>query len=159
MPAGGQRPRLGLAVTDDDGGDQLRVVEDGPVRVCEGVAELAAFADRAGGLGGGVAWNAPRVGELPEQLGQAGFVVADVAINLRIGALQPGVGNQCGAAMAGARYEQHPLVVPADGPVQVGIDKIQAGSGPPVAKEPGLGVFRTEGFTQQRIGPEVDLPH
>ena len=159
MPAGGQRPGLGFAVTDDDGGDQVRVVEDGPIRVCQRVAELAAFADRTGGLRGGVAWNAAGVGELPEQLGQAGFVVADVAVNLRIGALQPGVGDHRGAAMAGTGDEQHLLAVPADGPVQVGIDKIQSGCGPPVTKEPGLCVFRAEGFAQQRIGPEVDLPH
>jgi hypothetical protein len=48
VPARRERPRLGLAVADDAARDEVRVVEDGPVGVGEGVAELAALVDRAG---------------------------------------------------------------------------------------------------------------
>src|SRR5262249_57395077 len=51
-PAGGERPGLGLAVADDAGDDQVGVVEGGPESVAEGVAELAALVDAAGGLRG-----------------------------------------------------------------------------------------------------------
>ena len=47
VPAGGERPGLGLAVADDAGDEQVGVVEGGAVGVGERVAELAALVDRA----------------------------------------------------------------------------------------------------------------
>jgi hypothetical protein len=43
---------------DDAGDDQAGIVEGGPIRVREGVAELAALVHRAGGLRRHVAGNA-----------------------------------------------------------------------------------------------------
>lgn len=48
VPGRGERPRLRLAVADDAGHQEVRVVEGGAVRVRQGVAQLAALVDRAG---------------------------------------------------------------------------------------------------------------
>ena len=159
MPAGRQRPGFGLAVADHDGGDQVRIVEDGAVGVGEGIAELSPLADGAGGLGGGVARDAARVGELPEEFGHALPVVADIAVDLGVGALKPGVRHYRRTAVAGPGNKQHALAVPADDPVEVGVDEVQSRRCAPVAQQPGLGVAGAQRFAQQRVGPEIDLPH
>lgn len=71
VPGGGERSRLGLAVTDDAGDEEARVVEGGSVGVREGVAEFTALVDRAGRLRGHMARHAAGEGELPEQLRHA----------------------------------------------------------------------------------------
>ena len=48
MPAGRERPRFGLAITDNAGNDQIGVVEGCSISVREGVAEFAALVDRTG---------------------------------------------------------------------------------------------------------------
>ncbi|MCY1234206.1 hypothetical protein D9M72_467800 [compost metagenome] len=159
VPAGRQRPGFGLAVTDHDGGNQLGIVEDGPVGVRQGIPEFTALANGARSLGSRVAGDAARVGELPEQLRKPRFIVAHVAVDLRVGALQPSIGHYRGTAVAGPGDEQHLLPVPPDDPVEVGVDEVEPGGGAPVAQEPGLGVLRAERFAQQRVGAEVDLAH
>ena len=61
---GRQRAGLGLAVADDAGDDQVRVVEGRAVGVRQRVAELAALVDRAGRLGRDVAGDAAGEREL-----------------------------------------------------------------------------------------------
>ena len=60
VPARRQRSGLGLAVADDTGDDQIRIVECGAIGVREGVAKLAAFMNGAWGLRCDVARNAAR---------------------------------------------------------------------------------------------------
>ena len=60
MPAGGQRPGLGLAVADHARHDQVRVVERRPVGVRERVPELAALVNRPGRLRRDMRRNAAR---------------------------------------------------------------------------------------------------
>ena len=88
VPAGGQRPGLGLAVADDAGDDQVGVVEGRAVGVRQGVAQLAAFVDRAGRLRRDVAGNAAGERELREEPLHACLVLADVGIDLAVGALR-----------------------------------------------------------------------
>jgi len=66
VPARRQRSGLGLAVADDAGDEQVRVVECRAVRVSERVAELSALVDRSGRLRRGVARDSARERELPE---------------------------------------------------------------------------------------------
>jgi hypothetical protein len=66
---------LRLAVADDAGDDEIRVVEHRAERMAQRVAELAALVDRARALGRGVAGDAARKRELLEQLAQAGLVL------------------------------------------------------------------------------------
>ena len=46
VPRGRQRTRLGLAVTDDAGDDEIGIVERGPEGMAERVPEFATFVDR-----------------------------------------------------------------------------------------------------------------
>ena len=93
MPARGERPGLGLAVADDAGDEQVGVVEGGAEGVRERVAELAALVDRARRLRRGVARDAAGERELAEELAQPVLVAADVRVELAVGALEVGVGD------------------------------------------------------------------
>ncbi len=68
VPAGGERAGLRLAVADDAGDDQVRVVERRAVGVAQGVPELATLVDAARRLRRDVAGDASREAELLEQL-------------------------------------------------------------------------------------------
>ena len=112
VPAGGERPGLRLAVADHAADDQVRVVERGAVGVDERVAELAALVDRARRLGRDVARDAAREGELAEQLVHALGVARDVGVDLGVAALEPGRGDEPGAAVARAGDEHRAQVAP-----------------------------------------------
>ena len=86
VPGGGEGAGLGFAVADAAGDEEVGVVEGGSVGVGEGVAELAALVDGAGGLGGAVAADAAGEGELLEELEEAGFVLGLVGVDLGGGA-------------------------------------------------------------------------
>src|SRR5262245_60960605 len=66
VPASGQRAGLRLAVTDDAGNDQVRVVEGGAEGVAQRVTEFTAFVDAAGRFRGDVAGDAAGKAELLE---------------------------------------------------------------------------------------------
>src|SRR3546814_18892483 len=68
VPGGGQRTGLRLAVTDDAGDHDVRVVERRSEGVGQRVAELSALVDRTRHLRRDVARDAAGDGELPEQL-------------------------------------------------------------------------------------------
>jgi hypothetical protein len=101
MPARGERPSLGFAVADDAAGDQMRAVKLGAVGVQLGIAELAAFVDRARGLGRAVARHAARKRELGEQPLRPGFVLRDVLVDLAVRPFEPGVGEDPQRPVAG----------------------------------------------------------
>ncbi len=102
VPGGGERAGLGFAVADDDGDDEVGVVEGRAEAVGEAVAELAAFVDGAGGLGRAVAADAAGEGELLEELLQAFEVLALVRVDLGVDAFEVAVGERGGRAVAGA---------------------------------------------------------
>ena len=119
VPAGGQRPGLGLAVTDYAGHDEVGVVERGAVRVGQGVAQLAALVNGAGRLRGDVAGHPAREGELVEQPAHPGQVTRDARVDVAVAAVQPGV-RECGrAAVARADHVHHVQAVGDDRPVEV----------------------------------------
>ena len=103
LPGGGQRAGLGLAVADHAGDDQAGIVERGPERVAERVPQLAALVDRSRRRRRDVAGDPAGERELLEQLLQPGLVLADVRVDLAVGALQVGVADQCRAAVTRAR--------------------------------------------------------
>ena len=113
VPAGGQRACLGLAVADDAGDDQVRVVKGRPVGVRQGVAQLTAFVDRTGRLRGDMAGNAAGERELGEQSLQARLVLADVRVDLAVRPFEVGVGHQRRPAVPGAGDVEHVQVVDA----------------------------------------------
>ena len=139
-----KRAGLGLAVANDGHGQQARVVHDGAVGVGQGVAELAALVDGAGGLGGKVAGDAAGVGELAEELLQAGLVVGNVGTDLTVGAVEQGLGGAGGAAVTRAHQEDGVLLVVGDEAVDVAEEEVHARGGAPVADEAVLDVGAAE---------------
>ena len=157
VPARSERPRLRLAVADDAGDQQLRVVERGAEGVHERVAELAALVDRARRLGRGVAGDAAREGELAEQLAQSLLAVADVRVELAVRPLEVGVGDVRRPAVARPGDEDRIEVARPDRPVQVRVDEVEARHRAEVAEQPGLHVLRLQRLAQERVVEQVDL--
>ena len=111
LPGGRQGARFGLAVADDAGDDETRIVERGAEGVAERISEFAALVNGAGRRRGDMARNAARKGELLEQPFHPGFVLADVGIDLAVAALEIGVGDQRRAAMAGTGDVDHVEII------------------------------------------------
>ena len=159
MPARRERSGLRLTVADDRGDEQVRVVERGAVGVRERVAQLAALVDRARRLGSDVRRNAAREGELPKQPPQTLGVAGDVGVDLRIGAVEVGVGDQARTAVTWAGDVDRRLSALLDHPVQMRVEEVQARRGSPMAEQAGLDVVARERGAQQRVVQQVDLAH
>jgi hypothetical protein len=157
VPGRRERPGLGLTITDHAGDHQVRVVQRGTVGVGQRVPEFAALVDRPGGLRGDVAGNSAGERELGEQPAHARLVARDPRIRLGVGDLQPGVGDQTRAAVAGPGDVDQVLAPGGDDPRQVGVEQVEARGGAPVPEQPGLDLFRRQGFAQQRVAHQIDL--
>ena len=157
VPARGERPGLGLAVADDAGREKAGIVVDRPVRVREGVAELAALVDGAGSLRRDVAGYAAGKRELPEKILDALFVTRDARIDLGVGAFEVDVCHDAGAAVPGAGDVDDVEVALLDDAVEVDVDEVQARGRAPVAEEAGLDVPAVERLLEERIVVEIDL--
>ena len=157
LPGALQRPGLRLAVADHAGDQQVWVVEGGAEGVDEGVAELAALVDRARRRHADVAGDPARGRELADQAQQPRLVGGDLGVELRVGALEVGVGHHRRPAVAGTGDEEDLLVAAADQPVELGIDEVEAGRGAPVAEQARLDVLGPQRLPQQRVGLQVDL--
>ena len=168
LPRGGKRTGLGFTVAHHGHGQQARVVHDGAIGVAERVTELAALVDGAGRLGRKVTRNATGVGELAEELLQAGLVIGDVGANLAVGAVEQRLGGAGGTAVTRAHQEDGVLVVVGDEAVDVTEQEVDAGRGTPVTDQAVLNVRTTKvtrlaGLlvdkvsTHQRVGAKVNL--
>ena len=134
VPGGRQRPCFRLAVANDAGDQQVRVVEGGAEGVEQAIAKLAAFVDRAGRLGCGVAGDAAWKGELFEQAPQPVGIAGNARVALGIGALEVGVGDHARAAMARATYVNRVQIAFGNGAIEMDVHKIQAWRGAPVSE-------------------------
>ena len=148
VPAGGQRPGFRLAVADDAGDDQVRVVERGAVGVAQRVAQLAAFVDAARRLRRDVAGDAAGEAELLEQPLHPFGVLADVRIDLAVGPFEIGVRHQRRPAVPGADDVDHVQVVALDDPIEMHAEHVQARRRAPVAEQPRLDVLALERLSQ-----------
>ena len=157
VPARRQGACLGFAVADDAADEEVRVVEGRAEGVRQGVAQLSALVDRARGLRRDVARDAAGERELPEQPLQPVFVLGDGVIDLAVGPLEVGVGDEPGTAVAGTGDEDRVEVELFDDPVHVEIDEVEAGRRAPVAEEARLDVLELERFLEEGVRKEVDL--
>ena len=119
VPAGGQRAGFRLAVADDAGDDQIRIVESGAIGVEQRIAQFAAFMNGARRFRRHMAGNSIRPGELPEQPMQSVPAALDRRIALGIGPFQIGVRHDARAAMAGTDDVDHVEIVVFDQPVEM----------------------------------------
>ena len=157
LPGGRQGTRFGLAVADDAGDDEPRIVERGAEGVAERISEFAALVNGARRRRRDMARNAARKRELLEQPFHPGFVLTDVGIDLAVAALEIGVGDQRRAAMAGTGDVDHVEIMQSDRPVQMDVDEILSGRRAPMPNHERLDMRQREGFAQHRICVEVDL--
>ena len=157
MPGGGQRPGLGLAVADDAGHDQVRIVERGAERVAQRVAQFPAFVDRSRSRRRHMAGNTAGKRELGEQLLHPGLVLTHVGIDLAVGALEVGVGDQGRTAVAGAGDVEHVQVVLRDDPVEVHVDEVLPRRGAPMPDHQRFHIRERQWPLQQRIVVQIDL--
>ena len=157
MPGRGQRPGLGLTVADDAGHDQVRIVEHGAERVAQRVAQFPAFVDRSRSRRRHMAGNASGKRELGEQLLHPGLVLTHVGIDLRIRALEVGVGDQGRAAVAGAGDVEHVQVVLRDDPVEVHVNEVLPRRRSPMADHERFHIRERQWPFQQRIVIQIDL--
>ena len=157
VPARCQRSGLGLAIADDAGDDQVRIVERCAIGMRQGIAEFAALVDGAGCLRRDVTGNAAGKRELREQALHPLFVAGDVRIYLAVGAFQVGVRDQGRPAVPWAGHIDHVEIVRLDDAVQVGVDEVQARRGSPVPEQPRLYVLLGQRLLEQRIVVEIDL--
>ena len=157
VPGGGQGAGLGLAVADDAGGDQVGVIQHRAEGVGQGVAQLTALMDGAGGLRGHLAGDAAGEGELLEELLQALFILADVGVDLAVRPLQIGLGDHGVAAVAGTGEVDHVQVVLVDDPVEVCIDEVLTRDSAPVTNDLFLDLGRFERLFQQGGVQKIQL--
>ena len=158
MPARRERAGLGLAVADDAGDEEIRVVERRAEGVRQGVAELTAFVDRAGCLRCDVRRDPARERELAEERAEACFVLRDMGVELRVGALEIRVGDEPRAAVTGAGDIDRGKITRVDRPVQVRVDEVETRRRPEMAEEARLDVLGLERPFQQGVVEQVDLP-
>jgi hypothetical protein len=125
--------------------------------VREGVPELSPFVNRAGRLGGCMARDAAREGELPEQHPQTLLVTAAVRVELAVRPLEIGVGNDGRPTVPGAGHVDNVEVAPSDRAVEVRVDEVEPWGRAEVAEQAGFHVFRAERLSQERIVEQVDL--
>ena len=112
---------------------------------------------RAGRLGSDVAGNAAGEAELLEQLLHALGVLADVRVELAVGAFEVGVGDQGRAAVPWADDVDHVQVIALDDAIEVNAEHVEARRRAPVAEQPRLDVLPLERLFQERVVEEVDL--
>src|SRR5271169_2126893 len=115
--------------------------------------------DGAGSFGGGVAGNSSGERKLFEQLLQALFVLRDVGIELAVGALEVGVGDQSGAAVAGAGQIDDIEIVVLDETIEMGVDEVETGGGSKMSQQTRLDVLDLQRLAEQRIGVEINLAY
>ena len=151
LPGGRQRARFGLAVADDAGDDEARIVERGAEGVAQRISEFAALVDGAGRRRGHMARNTARKRELLEQPFHPGFVLTDVGIDFAVAALEIGVADQRRSAMTGTGDVDHVEIIQSDRPVQMDVDEILPRRRSPMAYDQRLDMRQRQRLAQQRI--------
>ena len=158
VPAGGQRAGFRLAVADDAGDDQIRIVEGRAIGVDQRIAQLAAFVNRAGRFRRYVTGNSVRPGELAKEPMQSVAAALDRRIALGVRAFQIGLRHEARATMTGTDDVDHVQIVLFDQPVEVDIEKVQSRRRAPMPQQTRLDMFEPERRFEQRIVLQIDLP-
>ena len=156
VPGAGGRSGLGLAVADDAGSDQVRVVEHRAEGRRECVAELAALVDRPGHDRSQVARKAARPGEAADQLPEPVAVAAQLRLDVLERAVDPEVREVRRCAVTGSGDQEDARAGVEDQPVQPGIHQVETRHRAPVPEQPRLDVLVAKRFLQQVVVLQVD---
>jgi hypothetical protein len=158
MPRGCQRSGFSLAISDDAGDDEIRIIEYRPERMAERIAEFAALVDRARALRRCVAGNSSWKRKLNEELPKPGLILADVGIDLTVSALEVSVANHGRPAVPRPGDVNHVQVIFLDDAIQVDVDEILPGGRTPVSQQHVLHIRERQRPLQQRIVVKINLP-
>ncbi len=158
MPCGGQRTCFRLAVADDAGHDKIGIVEHRSESMAERITQLAPLVDRARAFRRYMAWNSSGKRKLKEELPKSGLILADIGIDLAVGALEIGVAHDGRAAVPRTGDVNHVQVVFLNNAVQVHVDKVLPGGGAPVTQQHMFHIRERQRPLQQRIVVKIDLP-
>ncbi len=156
VPGGGERAGFGFTIANGDGDDEIGIIECGAVAVGEGVAEFATFVNGARSFGSAVGTNAAGERKLAEEFEHACFVATFVWIDFGIVALEIGIGEGGGSAVAGAGNVEDIEIVFFDEAIEMDPDEGLAGIGTPVAEKAILDVLRLERLAEKRVGAKID---
>ena len=159
VPGGCQGTRFRFAIAHAGQGDHLRIVKHRSAGVGEHVAQFPSLMNGARGFWGAVGSDVAREGKLFEETPHPLRILALVWVDLAVGAIEIGGAQHSGGAMARPGEVDHVEVVVPDYPVGVGPDEGLARARPPMAQQPVLHMFRTQGFLKQGVVPQVDHAH
>ncbi len=157
MPGGGQGSGLGLSVADHAGHNQVWIVKSRAKGVGQAVTQLTSFVNRAWNFGGDVAGDTARKGKLLKQTSHARNVLTDSRIHTAVSSFEIGVGNDGWPSVSGADHVDHVESLTFDHAIQMEIDKVESGRGPPVTQQSRLDVLSFEGLFQEGIVHQIDL--
>src|ERR1035437_3422519 len=125
--------------------------------MAERIAQLAALVDRSWTFRRSVAGNPTRKRKLRKELLEAGLILADIGIDLAVGAFEVGIGNHRRAAVAWAGDVNHVEVVFLDDPVQVHVDEVLPRRRAPMSQQHALHIGERQRPLQQRIVVQINL--
>src|SRR6185437_10056310 len=157
VPARGESAGLRFAIADDAGDDEAGIVEGRAVCVDKRVTQFPSLVNGARGFRGHVAGNAIWPTELAEEALDAVLVLLDVRVNFRVGAFEIRVRHNAWASVTGADDVDHVQATVADEPVQMQVEKIEAGGGAPVAEQARLDVVDRQRAFKEWVVLEINL--
>ena len=88
---------------------------------------------------------------------QPGLILADIGINLAVGALEIGVAHKGRTAVARTGDVNHVEIVFFDDPVQVSVDEILPGRRAPMSEQHVFDIFEFQRAFQQRVVVKINL--
>ena len=135
LPASFERASLGLAVSDNAGHNQVRIVEGRAECVNQRISKLSALMHGVRNVRPAVAGHAARSRELAEHKPQAVFIVRDLRMNLGVGAFEIGAGIERRASVSRTGDVDDVGIVLFDQPVQMNVDEVLAWRGSPVTEQ------------------------
>ena len=98
-------------------------------------------------------------GKLGEQFFHPLFVLRNVWVQLAVGALQIGIGDQARTAMPRTSDIDHVQVMLVDDTVQMDVDEVQPRSGAPVTEQARLHMLKRQVNPEQWVVVQIDLPN
>jgi VIT family len=116
------------------------------------------FAFGAATLRRKVTGNSSGKRKLYEELPKPGLILADVGIDLAVGALEVGVANHGRPAVPRSGDVNHVQVIFLDDAIQVDVDEILPGGRAPVSQQHVLHIRERQRSLQQRIVIKINLP-
>ena len=156
MPRSSQRSSLGLAVPNHHAHNQAGVIERGPKRVRDAIAQLATLVNRPWNFGRAVtpqlAWKRKRA----EQFQHSCFVLALLRVDLGVRPFQIAVRDHGRRTVSRTRQVDHVQIVFADDAVQMDPRKSLAWIGAPMSEQPILDVFGAKRLLEQRIVAQIN---